>query len=190
MNPPVTDPWWLAAAAGGACPLVAISGPIPAAVAVVLAAVGVAVVTGRGGSLGQQIKLGLCVAAPAAGSASLIAACSLSPTIGLALLTAVCLFDASNYLMGTGDTGGGLGALAGMAMLTVLAILLAGLFVVPFGGSTPWLLCGIVAFGAPLSTGLAHGFVGRARLPAWRRLDSLFLAGPLWVAVAAVMVAH
>lgn len=190
MDPPVTAPGWLPAVAAGLCPLVAIAGPIPAAIAVTLAAVAVAVLTGGGVSTDQQVRLGVCVAAPAAASASLIAATALSPTIGLSLLTAVCLFDAANYIMGVGDTGGALGAFAGISILAVLALLLAGLFVVPFGGLSPWILCGVVAVGAILSTGAAHSFVGRVRLPAWRRLDSLFIAGPLWVLISALFVVH
>jgi hypothetical protein len=190
MDPPVTEPAWLPAVAAGACPIIAIAGPLPALAAVLLAAGAVGTMTGRGAPRHEQVKLGICVGAPAAASASLIAACALSPTIGLALFTAVCLFDAANYIMGVGETGGALGAVAGMAILAVLALLLAGLFVVPFGGSSPWVLCGVVAVGATVSTGAAHTFVGRTRLPAWRRLDSLFIAGPLWVLLSALLVVH
>jgi hypothetical protein len=76
-------------------------------------------------------------------------------------------------------------------MLTVgiFAVLVAAVVVPPFSGNSPWILFGSVAFLAPVGV-LAFGRIGPTlRLPAVRRLDSLFLAGPAWV-IAVRIVLH
>lgn len=180
--------WWLAALAAGLGPLTAVAGPIPALGVVLAGGLALPAVTARQAPWPDQLKLAVCVMAPAAGAASLVLASRQSVTVGLALLSAVSLFDASNHVMGVGKTGGLLGAMAGAVSLAVLSLLLAGILVVPFRGLSPWLLCGAVAVTAPLSVGAAHRLVGGARLPAWRRLDALFVAGPLWVIGAQVLL--
>lgn len=189
MDVPEVEPWWLAAACAGAAPLAALGGPIPAVVAVVMGAAALVAHSARQAPPATQLRVALCAAAPAVAASSLVVADRQSATIGLVLLAAVTIFDASNYLMGVGETGGRLGALAAMMSLAVLAVLLAGALVVPFSGASPWLLCGMVALSAPLSVAGGHRLVGAVRLPAWRRLDSLFIAGPLWVVITATLLA-
>ncbi|MGI8752887.1 MAG: hypothetical protein ACR2MN_11350 [Acidimicrobiales bacterium] len=190
LETPSAEPWWLAGTCAGVAPLAAIAGPIAAGLVVVAGGVVLALVTAREAERAEQLRVALCSVAPAAAAASLVLATLQSVTIGLVLFMAVTLFDASNYVMGVGDTGGRLGALAGALSLAVLGVVLAGVLVVPFSGSSPWILCGMVAVAAPLAVGAGNRLVGSARLPAWRRLDSLFIAGPLWVILANLLLPH
>ena len=188
LETPSTDPWWLAGACAGVAPLAAVAGPVAAVLVLVAGGAALALVTAREAERAEQLRVALCSVAPAAAAASLVLATRQSVTIGLVLFMAVTLFDASNYVMGVGDTGGRLGALAGALSLAVLGVVLAGVLVVPFSGASPWVLCGMVAVAAPVAVGAGNQLVGSARLPAWRRLDSLFIAGPLWVLLAAVLL--
>ncbi len=188
LETPSAEPWWLAGACAGVAPLAAILGPVPAGLVVVTGGVVLALVTAREADPAEQLRVALCSVAPAAAAASLVLATRQSVTIGLVLFMAVALFDASNYVMGVGDTGGRLGAVAGALSLAVLGVVLAGVLVVPFSGVSPWVLCGMVAVAAPVAVGAGNRLVGSARLPAWRRLDSLFIAGPLWVILATLLL--
>jgi hypothetical protein len=188
LETPSTDPWWLAGVCAGVAPLAAVAGPVAAGLVVVAGGVVLALVTAREAERAEQLRVALCSVAPAAAAASLVLATRQSVTIGMVLFMAVILFDASNYVMGVGDTGGRLGALAGAFSLAVLGVVLAGVLVVPFSGASPWVLCGMVAVTAPVAVGAGNQLVGSARLPAWRRLDSLFIAGPLWVVLATVLL--
>ncbi|MDQ6838761.1 MAG: hypothetical protein M3137_10630 [Actinomycetota bacterium] len=190
LETPIAEPWWLAAACAGVAPLAAMAGPVAAVLAVVAGGIVLSLVTAREAEPSEKVRVGLCSLAPAAAAASLVLATRQSVTIGLALFIAVSLFDASNYVMGVGDTGGRLGALAGALSLAVLGVVLAGALVVPFSGASPWILCGVVAVTAPVAVGAGHRLVGSVKLPAWRRLDSLFLAGPLWVLVTGLLLNH
>lgn len=188
METPNAEPWWLAGACAGVAPLAAVAGPVPAGLVVVAGGVVLALVTAREAEPAEQLRVVLCSVAPAAAAASLVLATRQSVTIGLVLFMAVTLFDASNYVMGVGDTGGRLGAMAGGISLAVLGVVLAGVLVVPFSGASPWVLCGMVAGAAPVAVGAGNQLVGSARLPAWRRLDSLFIAGPLWVILVTLLL--
>lgn len=188
LETPSAEPWWLAGACAGVAPLAAVAGPVPAGLVGLAGGVVLALVTAREAEGAEQLRVALCSAAPAAAAASLVLATRQSVTIGLVLFMAVTLFDASNYVMGVGDTGGRLGAMAGALSLALLGVVLAGVLVVPFSGASPWVLCGMVAVAAPVAVGAGNQLVGSARLPAWRRLDSLFIAGPLWVILATLLL--
>lgn len=190
LETPSADPPWLAPVCAGVAPLAAIAGPVAAGLVVVAGGVVLPLVTARESERAEQIRVALCSLAPAAAAASLVLATRQSVTIGLVLFMAVTLFDASNYVMGVGDTGGRLGALAGVLSLAVLGVVLAGVLVVPFSGSSPWVLCGMIAVACPVAVVAGNRLVGSARLPAWRRLDSLFIAGPLWVILTMVLLQH
>lgn len=179
---------WLACACGGAATLAAAGGPVPAVVAVVAAGVALPALTARAAPRPARIRVALCAVAPAAGAASVVLADRQGVTECLILVGAVMLYDAANHVMGVGPTGGHLGALAGILTVAVLSIVVAGVLVVPFSGSSPWVCCGLVALGATVSIRASHQLVGGALLPAWRRLDALFLAGPAWVIAVALLL--
>ena len=89
--------------------------------------------------------------------------------------------------MGTGTHGGILGAVAGAVMVAILAFLVAATLVPPYSGHRPWVMLGLIAVLAPVGVQLARR-LGSAGLPALRRLDSLLLAGPVWVVAVAVVL--
>jgi hypothetical protein len=111
--------------------------------------------------------------------------------LAVALLLAVCLYDAAVFVVGTGATNSWEGPAAGVVTLVPFTVLVAALLVPPFRGSSPWVLGGLTAvlapWGAPLATRLLGG---GDRLGAVRRLDSLLLVGPAWAVATAVMHLH
>lgn len=176
----------IAAGAAAVVPLAALGGPVAALVAGVAAVVGVLVVSGPGE--GWLISAG-AVAGPAAAGASLVLASDASLGVALCLVSAICLFDMANYVVGTGRTGGIVGALAGLVTIAVFSMLIAAVVDPPFSGSRPWIMGGLVAVLAPLGVVLGRRLSRGASLPALRRLDSLLLAGPAWV-VASHLLLH
>jgi hypothetical protein len=60
----------------------------------------------------------------------------------------------------------------------------------PFDGNSPWILGGLAAVLAPVGPVVASSLTGdrSARVPALRRLDTLIVLGPAWVAATAVLL--
>jgi hypothetical protein len=106
------------------------------------------------------------------------------------LLAFVGVFDASNYLIGSGATNPWEGPVAGMAFMAAVTLAVAAVFVPPFRGVSPWLLGALAIVLTPAGPVAATALIGTdgAKVPALRRLDSLLLTGPVWVAVAAATV--
>jgi hypothetical protein len=127
-------------------------------------------------------------ACPAVAAASLVLSAQGKLAPALVLVAAVVLFDASNFVMGTGQTGGVLGTLAGAASVAVLAVLVAAVLDPPFSGYRPFVMCGLVAALVPAGTALGGWISSGRRLPALRRLDSAILAGPAWLIGAHVLL--
>jgi hypothetical protein len=102
----------------------------------------------------------------------------------------VTVFDSSAYLIGTGAPNRWEGAVAGVASIIALTLFVAAVLEPPFTGASPWLLGGATALLAPLGPVLGRWVPGdkTAPVPALRRLDSLFLAGPAWIAGVAWML--
>lgn len=175
----------IAAGAAAVVPLAALGGPIAALAVGVAAVVGVLVVSGPGEG---WVISAAAVGGPAAASASLVLAADASLGVALCLVSAICLFDMANYVVGTGRTGGVVGALAGLVTIAVFSMLIAAVVDPPFSGSRPWIMGGLVAVLAPLGVALARRLSRGASLPALRRLDSLLLAGPAWVVASHVLL--
>lgn len=106
------------------------------------------------------------------------------------LLGLVGVYDASAYLVGTGATREWEGPAAGVAFMFAVTLAAAALFVPPFSGFSPWFLGAVAAATAPFGPRIAPSLVGdeRARAPGLGRLDSLLILGPLWAALAYVLV--
>lgn len=117
---------------------------------------------------------------PALAGGSLVLADRQGAQIAMVLIGAYCLFDVANAAMGTGLTGGKVGAVSGILTVLVLAVIVQAILSPPFTGSKAWVLCGAVAGLAPVGVWLCAR-LAPGRLPALRRLDSLVLAGPAWV---------
>jgi hypothetical protein len=168
-------------------PLVGLGGLTPAAVVGALIAFGAAALAVAPAAYRVPPAVALAVLAPAIAAASVVVARQQGSTEGLTLVAAVLLFDLSNYVMGTGSHGGVLGAIVGATSVAILAVLVAAVLVPPYSGQRPWVMLGLVAALAPVGVRLA-GRLGSAGLPALRRLDSLLLAGPVWVVAVAVLL--
>jgi hypothetical protein len=174
---------WLVAGAG-LVPLVAIAGPVPVVVLAVALVAGT--IVGSAGPI--SLRRTLAVLGPPVAAACLVLACRQGFDEALVLTGAITFFDMANYLVGTGRSGGILGALAGMVTDGVLAVFVAAVLVPPFTGRSPWILVGLVAVLAPAGVLLGRWLAGGRRLPALARLDSLLLAGPAWVIGVAVLL--
>ncbi|MGH9121897.1 MAG: hypothetical protein ACRDYC_08110 [Acidimicrobiales bacterium] len=134
------------------------------------------------------VRAAVVAGGPALAAGSIVIAVHQGGTTALVLVGALCLFDVANYLVGTGATGGVVGAVAGAITVGCLAVLVAALILPPFTGQSPCYLIGLVAVLAPLGVELCARAVGRRASPALRRLDSAVLAAPAWViAVAALL---
>lgn len=159
-----------------------------AAIAVVLVASAIF------GPLGQPsvVRRLVFVIAPGLGAAGLIMARVQGLDIGLVLAGMVTVFDSANYLIATGAPNRWEGSVAGAASIAALTLFVAAVLVPPFTGASPWLLGGGAALLAPVGPVLARWVTGdpTAPVPALRRLDSLFLVGPAWVAGVAYLLHH
>ena len=100
----------------------------------------------------------------------------------LALLALAAAYDVGAYVVGTGATGIWEGPAAGTACIGSVTLAVAAAFSPPFSGASPWLLGALAAALAPLGplVGTALMKDRTAPAPALRRLDSLFVLGPLW----------
>ena len=109
----------------------------------------------------------------------------------MVLLALAAAYDASAYLVGSGAATAWEGPAAGIASIGTVTLAVAAVFVPPFRGASPWLLGALAAVLAPLGPLLGTALLGdpEARVPALRRLDSLFLLGPLWSLAAFALVA-
>jgi hypothetical protein len=173
----------VAALAGGLVMAVA-----AATVAVVLVA---AATFGPLGQPGASHRV-VMVLGPGLAGASLVLARSQGLATGLVLAGMVTVFDSSNYLIGTGAPNRWEGSVAGVASIAALTLFVAAVLSPPFTGASPWLLGGAAAALAPVGLGLGRWVTGdkTAPVPALRRLDSLFLAGPAWAAGVALLLHH
>jgi hypothetical protein len=129
------------------------------------------------------IGLGVGLAA-----ASLVVARHFGLIPGVVLLSMVGVYDASAYVVGTGAGSPWEGPASGVAAVLAVTLAVAAVFSPPFRGIAPWLLGLAVAGLAPLGPPAIERITGEAegRTPALGRLDSLLLAGPVWVVLAAL----
>ena len=169
-------------------PLAAIAGPGPGvAVLVVLGAVAAATAATPALStsvrpVGGALRAAAAAVVPATAATSLVIARHQGTTLALALIGATAAYDAAAFVMGHGRSplGGPVGVVSGVVAVAVVAVFVAAVMNPPFSGNRPWVVMGAVAVLAPLGVRLGTAVAGRGRLPALRRLDSLFVAGPVW----------
>ncbi len=105
------------------------------------------------------------------------------------LLLLVSVFEAGDFLVGTGSSTAWEGPVAGVAAVVVVALGASLLALAPLGRGGPLVLAGVVAIGAPLGPPLTSVLLGGGRVPARyaRRLDALLVVGPLGAWAAAAM---
>jgi hypothetical protein len=108
----------------------------------------------------------------------------------IVLVTLFGVYDASNYLVGTGAASAWEGPAAGAAFILAVTLAVAAIFVPPFRGMSPWLFGFLTAVLAPLGPYAASALLpeARAKAPALRRIDSLIVAGPIWALFALLVL--
>ena len=143
---------------------------------------------------GIQANLPLTIATPMCiglAAASPILVRDIGLVEALVLLSFVCVYDASAYLVGTGSASPWEGPAAGAAFILAVTLAVAAVFVPPFRGVTPWLFGFMAAVLAPIGPHVASALLPdpKSRAPALRRLDSLLVLGPAWTLVALLLLA-
>ena len=184
-----------ALAAAGLDPIVALAGPVPGVVLTILSAAAVSAMVLSSGyaksarplrAVGSRL---VAAVAPAVAAAAVVVARHQGSNLALALVAAALAYDAGAFLMGNARTplGGPIGVLFGMLSVAVIAVFVAAVMNPPFTGSRPWVVFALIAASAPAGVRLGQ-LVGRERLPAVRRMDSLFVMAPVWVVLAALLL--
>lgn len=191
-----------AAATGALAPISGLGGPVPLVVVLVAGATTALWFAPAGrparrpessrfsARLPWRVRLVVATTGPGLAGASLVLARHQGVSEVLALVAAVLGYDAAAFLMGNARTalGGAGGVIAGVWAVGVVALFVAAVMNPPFSGTRPWIVFGLIAAAAPAGVRLADAVTAGARLPALRRLDSLILAGLVWVASMAVLV--
>ncbi|MEO6627067.1 MAG: hypothetical protein ABIP03_00715, partial [Aquihabitans sp.] len=178
---------WVAALGASALPVLATLGVRPVGAALLLlvvAAVGVA--TQR-----SQRRMSLI---NAAGNTVLAAGLCGGATAGLVLLADyeigaviilvafLMVYDASDYLVGSGADNGFEGPAAGAMSIAAVGALFAVTNAPPFRGVDIWSFASLAIIACPAGQILASAMLpsAGARAPALRRLDSLLIVAPAW----------
>jgi hypothetical protein len=118
-------------------------------------------------------------------AASVVAVARLDIGAAVALVILVSAYDCGDYIVGADARWPVIGTLAGAAAVAVLSFSLYVVALPPFGGVPVFVFGGALALLAPLgqiATSLALPD-GRLLASGLRRLDTLVLAGPAWVAL-------
>jgi hypothetical protein len=181
------DPY-LAALIGGGIGLSALAGPAGVGVAV-LAAVGASLVASMTSeaarsaplaAVGYTLQCGL-FAGLAAAAPTLAHRVELGAAV--ALIVFVSVYEMGDYLVGSGSKNAVEGPLAGITAIAVFAFAAWVITFVPFQENSLLVFGALAAVLCPLGQLLASATLPRsdARASAVRRLDSLYLLGPVWV---------
>ncbi len=98
------------------------------------------------------------------------------------LVVFVMVYDASDYLVGSGASNGFEGPAFGALFIGAVACLVAVTGVPPFRGGDVWTFALLAALACPAGQLLASAMLpnAAARAPALRRLDSMLLVAPAW----------
>jgi hypothetical protein len=172
-----------------AVPVAGLAGAVAWAGVVVVVAVAIGVAVWSSGHPGP-LRVVVLVCGPAAAAGAVVATAHQDTAVAVILVVATCLFDAGNFVVGIGDTGGRLGAAAGSALVAVLMVGLSALVDASLHGRPIWVLSALLVVLLPAGVAVGRRATGPARLPAFRRLDSLILAGPACVVAVALLVRH
>ena len=126
---------------------------------------------------------------PAVAAGSVVLAAHQGRNLALALIAAVCAYDLGCWVYGSSrGVGGEAGVAAGVVTVAAVALFVAAVFVPPFSGFRPWVMFGVIAVLCPGGVMIAERLTPAGAPPALRRIDSLVLAGPFWVAAASLML--
>lgn len=181
---------WIAALGASTLPVLATLGARAVGgglIALVIAAV-VLAMAGTDSSVSVLDRAAQMVAAAAicgGAAASVVLLADYEIGAVIILLVFVMMYDASDYVIGSGAKNAVEGPLAGALMVAATSLVFIGVGAAPFRGGDVWwfALMSMVAFpgGQVLASALLPQ--ARTRVPALRRLDSLLVAAPLWAAL-------
>ena len=134
-------------------------------------------------TLGIAIGVGLAAAAP-------VLVREVGMTEAVVFVTLIAVYDASNYLVGSGAASPWEGPAAGAAFILAVTLAVAAVFVPPFRGLTPWLFGFLTALLAPLGPYAASALLPEpaTRAPGLRRLDVWIVVGPIWAVFAVLLL--
>jgi len=124
------------------------------------------------------LAAGLCGGA----SAALVLLADYEIGAVIILMVFVMVYDASDYLVGSGSSNGFEGPFAGGLFIVAVASLVAVTEVPPFRGGDVWTFALLTVLACPAGQLLASAMLpsSGARAPALRRLDSLLIVAPTW----------
>ena len=114
---------------------------------------------------------------------SLVALTGRGVGAAISLVVLVSAYEVGDYLVGTGSANAIEGPIAGIAVLAVVGAALAITQPSPFDGPRAVLFAVLTAISCPLGQILGSAILprGDSWAPGLRRLDSLLIAGPLWL---------
>jgi hypothetical protein len=178
---------WVAALGASSLPVLATEGVRPLGVALLLLVAAAIVAAAQSGDRDMSLldaaghtvlSAGLCGGA----AASLVLLADYEIGAVIILLIYLMVYDASDYVVGSGATNGVEGPVAGALFIAAVTMVLAVTEVPPFRGVDVWSFAGLAAVACPAGQLLASAMLPRAdaRAPALRRLDSALIVAPAW----------
>jgi hypothetical protein len=134
-------------------------------------------------TIGIAAGIGLAAASP-------VLVRSVGLTEAVVFITFIGVYDASNYLVGSGAASPWEGPAAGAAFILAITLAVAAVFVPPFRGLTPWLFGFLTALLAPLGPYAASALLPEptTKAPGLRRLDVWMVVGPVWALFALLLL--
>ena len=180
---------WVTTLGASSLPVLATVGTGPLGVGLLLLVVAAVVVAITDGPTGRERPLlaeagnsvlaaGVCGGA----AASLVLLANYDIGAVIILILFVMVYDASDYIVGSGASNGVEGPLAGGLFIAATTMFVAVTEVPPFRGADVWNFAMLAAVTMPAGQLLASAMLPRADAfaPALRRLDSLLIVAPAW----------
>ena len=171
---------WVAALGASTLPMLATIGTAPVGAGLL----GLVAASVAAAALRQDRDLPVLSAAGLCGGASAAMVLLADYEIGavIILVVFVMVYDASDYLVGSGASNGFEGPAFGALFIGAVACLVAVAGVPPFRGGDVWTFALLAALACPAGQLLASAMLpnAAARAPALRRLDSMLLVAPAW----------
>ncbi|MEO6989493.1 MAG: hypothetical protein ABI239_12705 [Aquihabitans sp.] len=180
---------WVTALGASSLPVLATAGTGPLGVGLLLVVIAAVVVAFTDRATTRELPVlaeagnsvlaaGVCGGA----AASLVLLANYDIGAVIILIVYLMVYDASDYIVGSGASNGVEGPLAGGLFIAGTTMLLAVTEVPPFRGADVWNFAILAAVACPAGQLLASAMLPRADAfaPALRRLDSLLIVAPAW----------
>lgn len=134
------------------------------------------------------LAAGLC--GGAAASIVLLADYEIGAVVILLALSMV--YDASDFVVGSGASTAAEGPLAGLLFMVPVAVIFGELGAPPFRGADIWMFALLAMVTCPLGQIVASALLPRPdeHAPGLRRLDSLLVAAPAWAVLVGLYLEH